>query len=101
MNQVVLIPHFLNSLSSLSEPTSPAKMPRVMSHGESWPPYEPSHPATASTSQPYATTISFVLRGALAFGLAFALVLLAALLLRVVPALPVALVLLTAALAIP
>src|SRR5436309_10264245 len=34
-----------------------------MSSGESSPPYEPSHPPTASTSMPYATLMSFVLIG--------------------------------------
>ena len=36
-------------------------MPREMSSGESSPPYEPSHPATASTSTPIEQKISFAI----------------------------------------
>src|SRR5688572_5838232 len=36
-------------------------MPREMSSGESSPAYEPSHPATASTSTPYAQRISLAI----------------------------------------
>ena len=61
MNQVVLIPQRSNSCSRRGEPTSPANMPRLMSHGLSSPPYEPSQPATASTSMPKATKISLAM----------------------------------------
>ena len=52
MNQVVLMPNRSNRRSRRGEPTSPANMPRDISHGLSSPPYEPSQPATASTSTP-------------------------------------------------
>src|SRR5437879_5319915 len=52
MNQLVLMPYRSNSLSIRGIPTSPANTPRWMSLGESSPPYEPSQPATASTSTP-------------------------------------------------
>ena len=51
----------VEQLSSRGVPTSPAKRPREMSSGESSPPYEPSQPATASTSTPYATKISLAI----------------------------------------
>ena len=41
-----------NSSSTRGTPTSPAKSPREMSPGEFSPPYEPSHPPTASMSTP-------------------------------------------------
>ena len=74
MNQVVLMLYLSNSLSNLLTPTVPAKrpmltkysvdhsrldcllgeatanLPREISLVESWPPYEPSQPATASIS---------------------------------------------------
>ena len=52
MNHVVLIPHLSNRRRSRGEPTLPANTPREMSQGLSSPPYEPSQPATASTSIP-------------------------------------------------
>src|SRR5256885_286743 len=61
MNQVVFRPYLWNSLSSRSEPTSPANMPREMSSGESSPPYEPSQPPTASTSTPNVIWISLLM----------------------------------------
>src|SRR5690349_10967385 len=61
MNQVVLSPFRSNSFSSRGDPTSPAKRPREMSSGESSPPYEPSQPATASTSTPNPQRISFAI----------------------------------------
>src|SRR4051812_38085395 len=61
MNHVVLIPRRPNSLSRRGLPTSPAKRPREISSGESSPPYEPSHPATASTSTPNPHKISFAI----------------------------------------
>src|SRR5438132_12892157 len=65
MNQVVFSPYFSNSFSRRSDPTSPANSPREMSSGESSPPYEPSHPATASTSTPMQQKISFAIRPSL------------------------------------
>src|SRR3954452_13286821 len=59
INQVVLTPSRANSFSRRGLPTSPAKRPREMSSGESSPPYEPSQPATASTSTPKPHRISF------------------------------------------
>src|SRR6478609_934335 len=59
INQVVLMPSRANSFSRRGLPTSPAKRPREMSSGESSPPYEPSQPATASTSTPKPHRISF------------------------------------------
>ena len=44
--------YLANSLTRRGTPTSPANSPREMSSGESSPPYEPSQPATASTSIP-------------------------------------------------
>src|SRR6266511_1512371 len=61
MNQVVRRPYLSNSFSSRRDPTSPAKTPREMSSGESSPPYEPSQPATASTSTPMQQKISFAI----------------------------------------
>src|SRR5918995_1185334 len=61
MNQVVRRPYLSNSFSSRRDPTSPAKTPREMSSGESSPPYEPSQPATASTSTPIEQKISFAI----------------------------------------
>src|SRR3954469_16313990 len=58
INQVVLTPSRANGFSGGGLPTSPAKRPREMSSGESSPPYEPSQPATASTSTPKAQRIS-------------------------------------------
>ena len=52
MNQVVFMSYLSNSFSRRGVPTSPANRPREMSSGESSPPYEPSQPATASTSTP-------------------------------------------------
>jgi hypothetical protein len=52
MNQVVGICSRSNNVTSRGVPTSPANIPRWMSLGESCPPYEPSQPATASTSTP-------------------------------------------------
>lgn len=52
INHVVLISNFSKSLRRRTEPTSPAKRPREMSFALSCPPYEPSQPATASTSIP-------------------------------------------------
>src|SRR3954467_9937237 len=49
---------FANRSSSRGVPTSPANRPREMSSGESSPPYDPSQPATASTSTPNAHKIS-------------------------------------------
>src|SRR5438034_9077453 len=63
MNHVVLMRNLSKSFRRRGPPTSPAKRPREMSSGESSPPYEPSHPPTASTSMPYATLMSFVLIG--------------------------------------
>lgn len=48
--QVVFILYFSKSLSSLGTPTSAAKHPLEISPVESSPPYDPNHPATASTS---------------------------------------------------
>src|SRR3954469_24739781 len=59
INQVVLMPSRANSFRRRGLPTSPAKRPREMSSGESSPPYEPSQPATASTSTPKPHRISF------------------------------------------
>src|SRR5438105_4286266 len=59
MNHVTFIPYLSNSFRSRGEPTSPAKRPREMSSDESSPPYEPSHPATASTSTPTEHRIFF------------------------------------------
>lgn len=42
INHVVLMPYLSNNLSRRGLPTSPANMPRLMSPGESSPPYEPS-----------------------------------------------------------
>ena len=65
MNHVVLISYLSNSFRSLRTPTVPAKRPDInqlraigsnarlpleISLVESSPPYEPSHPATASIS---------------------------------------------------
>src|SRR6266511_4013808 len=61
MNQVVFKPYLSNSLSRRRVPTSPANSPREMSSGESSPPYEPSQPATASTSMPMQQKISFAI----------------------------------------
>ena len=52
MNQEVRMPNLSKSRTMRGTPTSPAKRPREMSQGESSPPYEPSQPATASTSIP-------------------------------------------------
>jgi hypothetical protein len=52
MNQVALILYFSKSLSIRRVPIVPANIPREMSEVESSPPYEPSQPATASTSTP-------------------------------------------------
>src|SRR5918999_1706453 len=60
MNHEVLSLYLSNSLSKRGTPTSPAKSPREISSGESSPPYEPSHPPTASTSIPYASLIFLV-----------------------------------------
>src|SRR3954453_3725448 len=57
-NQVVLMPQRRKSSRRRGEPTSPANRPREMSSGESSPPYEPSQPATASTSTPKPHRIS-------------------------------------------
>src|SRR3954447_14699083 len=59
MNQVTFIPYLLKSLISRGAPTSPANRPREMSSDEPSPPYEPSHPATASTSTPTEHRILF------------------------------------------
>src|SRR5215212_3489944 len=59
MNHVVLMPSRANNFRRRGLPTSPAKRPREMSSGESSPPYEPSQPATASTSTPKPHRISF------------------------------------------
>src|SRR5437879_13736483 len=61
-NHVVLMPKRSNSLTSRGVPTSPENMPREMSSGESSPPYDPSQPATASTSTPNAHRISLSIR---------------------------------------
>ena len=61
MNQLILRPYLSNSFSSRGTPTSPANSPREMSSGESSPPYEPSQPATASTSTPIEQKISFAM----------------------------------------
>ena len=61
MNHVVFRPYLSNSFSRRGDPTSPANMPREMSSGESSPPYEPSQPATASTSMPMQQKISFAM----------------------------------------
>src|SRR5215212_4935648 len=63
MNQVVRRPYLSNILSSRGLPISPAKRPRVMSQGESSPPYDPNQPATASTSMPMQHMISFFATG--------------------------------------
>src|SRR5881296_3943041 len=60
-NHVVLMPKRSNSLTSRGVPTSPENMPREMSSGESSPPYDPSQPATASTSTPNAHRISLAM----------------------------------------
>src|SRR5919198_2021568 len=60
-NQVVLIPKRSKSLTSRGVPTSPENMPREMSSGEFSPPYDPSQPATASTSTPNAHRISLAM----------------------------------------
>src|SRR5713101_5254625 len=60
-NQVVLMPKRSNSRTSRGVPTSPENMPREMSSGEFSPPYEPSQPATASTSTPNAHRISLAI----------------------------------------
>jgi hypothetical protein len=52
INQVVFMSYLSKRFSSRGVPTSPANMPLDMSSGESSPPYEPSHPATASMSIP-------------------------------------------------
>src|SRR5690606_41432834 len=52
MNHEAGISYFWNSFSSRGVPISPANIPRWMSEGESSPPYEPSHPPTASMSTP-------------------------------------------------
>src|ERR1041384_7032681 len=59
MNRVALMLCALKSWRRRGVPTSPAKRPREMSSGESSPPYEPSQPATASTSTPKPHRISF------------------------------------------
>src|SRR5262249_19889422 len=61
MNHVVLRSYLSNSLRRRRDPTSPAKRPREMSSGESAPPYEPSQPATASTSTPMQQKSSFAI----------------------------------------
>ena len=61
MNHVVRMSYVSNSFSSRRVPTSPAKTPREMSSGESSPPYEPSQPATASTSTPIEQKISLAI----------------------------------------
>ncbi len=61
MNQVVFMSYLSNIFSRRLVPTSPAKMPREMSSGESSPPYDPSQPATASTSTPITQKISFAI----------------------------------------
>src|SRR5713226_6923212 len=61
MNQLILRPYLSKSFSRRGTPTSPANSPREMSSGESSPPYEPSHPATASTSTPMEQKISFAI----------------------------------------
>jgi hypothetical protein len=48
MNHVVLMSYFANSFKRRCVPIVPAKRPRLMSLVLSSPPYEPSHPATAS-----------------------------------------------------
>ena len=53
-------PSLSNNRTMRGKPTSPANSPRLMSQGESSPPYEPSQPATASTSTPKAQRISFL-----------------------------------------
>src|SRR3989442_3318504 len=60
-NHVVLMPKRSNSFTSRGVPTSPENMPREMSSGESSPPYDPSQPATASTSTPNAHRISLAM----------------------------------------
>src|SRR5437763_15218176 len=65
MNHVVFRLYLSNSLSRRGVPTSPANIPREMSSGESSPPYEPSHRATASTSMPMQQKISFAIRPSL------------------------------------
>src|SRR5690554_844160 len=61
-NHVVLISKRSNSFTRRGTPTSPANMPREMSSGESSPPYDPSQPATASTSTPKPHNISLAMR---------------------------------------
>src|SRR6266545_2024674 len=61
MNQVVFRPYLSKSLSRRRVPTSPANTPREMSSGESSPPYEPSQPATASTSTPMLQKMFFAM----------------------------------------
>src|SRR5436190_22515871 len=61
MNHVVFRPYLANNLRRRRLPTSPANTPREMSSGESSPPYEPSQPATASTSTPMQQKISFAI----------------------------------------
>src|SRR5215212_6364252 len=63
MNQVVRRPYLSNILRRRGLPISPAKRPRVMSQGESSPPYDPNQPATASTSMPMQHMISFFATG--------------------------------------
>src|SRR5688572_1689228 len=58
MNQLVFKPYFSNSFRRRGVPTSPAHTPRWMSDGESAPPYDPIHPATASMSTPMVAKIS-------------------------------------------
>src|SRR6266550_2602754 len=61
MNHVVLMPSRPNSFKRRGLPTSPANSPREISSGESSPPYEPSQPATASTSTPNPQRISLAI----------------------------------------
>src|SRR4051794_39438961 len=61
MNHVVLRPCRSKSFKRRGMPISPAKRPREMSSGEFSPPYEPSQPATASTSTPNAHRISLAI----------------------------------------
>src|ERR1700728_4411210 len=67
MNQVVLIPKRSNSFSRRGLPNSPENSPREISSGESSPPYDPSQPATASTSTPNPHRISFAMTPSSAF----------------------------------
>src|SRR5947207_8289485 len=58
MNQLAGMSCFWKRPSNLGVPISPANIPLWMSDGESSPPYDPSHPPTASMSTPNTAMIS-------------------------------------------